>query len=396
MEPSIWLGAALLGLLIASCGVLGWWLFLSHLPETIPQVPQGAFYRKSKLRLLYVYSGMLLVGSTAGIWDTAWHMRLGGFQDDFWWAPHIVIYGTFGAIALVAGMGLVNILALPGSIRARVRAEPLIGAMFLFVVYLFLAGPVDEVWHKIYGVDISGLSLPHVLLILFNALASFTVVALLYSLLRQEHRARTWIAVLPMVPVLWSLIAVFVGDWEFGLHTNLVWEGHPVLTRPGWTYFILGILPTAFMVGAASGLIRRAWAAPLLVGLMNLWSIVAFWVLFLLGNPFPLWATPLYALTGALGIGLWQRGRESGALAGGLVYSVVYLVGAIAGTLYVTQIVSLSAADITVAGVGGLVIGLVAYTAGHKAGGYLTDLPERLAAGAVGAGALTQASGASK
>ncbi|MBC8162139.1 MAG: hypothetical protein H7Z42_13080 [Roseiflexaceae bacterium] len=158
-------------------GLLGYWLYLSPMPERAATLPMLSPERRRLLALFLPIAGLLF---TAGsIWDEAWHLRFGGFGDDFLWAPHLLIYSSLAIIALFA-LGSVALLA-RGDLRARFRSEPQIGIICLASALLVVSLPADQMWHIIYGVDLTAWSLPHVWIVAGMSLVMYSSIALVLS-----------------------------------------------------------------------------------------------------------------------------------------------------------------------------------------------------------------------
>ena len=103
-----------------------------------------------------------------GVWDIAWHHTLG--RDTLWSPLHLVLYSGVGVMGLVC-LGIV-LLTTAGR-RASSEAEPpqvelwgfraprgfaLAGAGALGAVR---SAPFDEAWHRLFGVDVTVWSPPH-------------------------------------------------------------------------------------------------------------------------------------------------------------------------------------------------------------------------------------------
>ena len=110
-------------------------------------------------------------------WDVAWHVEVG--RDTFWSPPHLLIYlGVLivlgsSAAALVGAWrrrGDPGAAGAPGS-GFRPPAGATISA--IGAVLALAAGPVDDLWHRLYGVDVTILSPPHLLLATGMAIATF-------------------------------------------------------------------------------------------------------------------------------------------------------------------------------------------------------------------------------
>jgi hypothetical protein len=165
-EVNFWLGVVILGSTLAVFGGLCWWLFFSPVPSEVKphstQLSEGSYL----MLLAALFAGFL---SIIGVfWDETWH-RLYGFAEvlnDFLWAPHKLLYVSLGALTLVAGMSLYQaIRANRSDVRVGFRTHPYLGMFGLIAAYLMFSLPSDQVWHLVYGLDITAWSLPHILLL---------------------------------------------------------------------------------------------------------------------------------------------------------------------------------------------------------------------------------------
>jgi hypothetical protein len=354
----LWTGVLALVLFLTPFLFLGWWLFFSPFRGPVPSPMGGNRARRFKRTVLFALFGSQLVTMVGTLWEAEWHMRFGTVREEFWWPPHVMLYTGFALETLIA---LGALLRLRGSIRARFRAEPLLGLLAFIALARFSFGPVDQLWHQIYGKEISGISLPHLLLLAPGTVAALTLVLLT----RRFHGGRllNWLAVLTIGNACWGWMFTLVVDWEYLLIHNALPLVHPIHDRPAWSYLALGIIPSAFVLRAA----LRVWGARLRAGaallLMNLWTGSVVLVMLLLGEYRPLWTMPIALLGGAVAMDLW-RGRP-GEKGNVLVYaSIAY--GIAAGlTLGVTHVVTLTAAD--------LLTGLVVTLGGSWLTGWFGD-----------------------
>ncbi len=176
-ESKFWLGVAILGSTLAVFGGLCWWLFFSPLPASAKngstQLSEGSYVTL----LAALFAGLLTIIGV--FWDETWH-RIYGFAEvlnDFLWAPHKLLYLSLGTLTVVAGMSLYQAIRADRSdVRVGFRSHPYIGMFGLVAAYLMFSLPSDQVWHLIYGLDITAWSLPHILL-----LTSFGFVMIMLS-----------------------------------------------------------------------------------------------------------------------------------------------------------------------------------------------------------------------
>jgi hypothetical protein len=111
-------------------------------------------------------------------WDIQWHVLIG--RDTFWIAPHVMTYAgvaaavliSFGVLVFDTGRRLLTgrepsgsrrVLWLTGTLGFHVAAWG--------IALTVLAAPIDDLWHRLFGLDVTLWSPPH-LLGLFGAAAN--------------------------------------------------------------------------------------------------------------------------------------------------------------------------------------------------------------------------------
>lgn len=386
--PAFYVGVAFLSGLVLAFALLIWWLFLSPLPVAPRATPLRSVRSRQILALLVLFSGMLFV--VGGFWDEVWHRRYGGFGDDFLWPPHIMLYGSVGLIALFAAGGLLTALgrgSARGGMRQRFRADPLVGLLGLVSVYLVASLPSDQIWHVVYGSDITAWSLPHILLTWGFALVMLAAVTIPLSLLpRAPWRGLRGLQppeALALGLIAWAmviLLQVGAAEWD-GLTTiggggdrfrQAFWE------RPEWLYPVVLVGIAVFSGVFALHALRRAGAATL-TGLLTLAFRVGAIVAMDAGTPDVRmgFGAHVLILPPLLALDLWYAARSAraasfGTLVGGsLVASAVCMaVGLpyIARTMIYPRI-----NDATLPGMigWGLIVALGAGWAGARLGAWL-------------------------
>jgi len=116
-------------------------------------------------------------------WDIQWHVLIG--RDSFWIPPHLITYaGVSAAVFLSFGMlfwetwrgtGEVRVLGLTGSRGFHLAAWG--------IAVTILAAPIDDLWHRLFGIDVTLWSPPHLMGILgavFNSWACFVIAKEVY------------------------------------------------------------------------------------------------------------------------------------------------------------------------------------------------------------------------
>jgi hypothetical protein len=142
-------------------------------------------------------------------WDIQWHVQVG--RDSFWIAPHVMTYGGVALVVLVSFSVLARdtfrqLVAGRASMRRPVapmgrpvapvgtaRVAGLTGTPGFYlaacgIALTVLAAPIDDLWHRLFGIDVTLWSPPH-LLGLFGVTVN-TLACLL--IVREAYPARGW------------------------------------------------------------------------------------------------------------------------------------------------------------------------------------------------------------
>ena len=271
LDLLFFVGVAVLSGLILIFGLLTWWLYLSPAPpgETGRVDSRSAMVRQG-VGILAVVSGLLFV--TGATWDEAWHRLygVGATIDDFLWPPHKLLYGSMALSAVFAAGGMLLMARRQGDIRQRFRAEPLIGMLALASAFLAFSAPSDYLWHLIYGLDITGWSLPHILITSGAALVMLTTAAILLSQLpRREWRGlgqlrfQEVLAIIMIGASMMALTQAAATEWD-----GITVVGGPTApatfwARPEWLYPVVILSVSVFFSAFALHATRRAGCATL-------------------------------------------------------------------------------------------------------------------------------------
>jgi hypothetical protein len=136
-----------------------------------------------------VIAGLVLAGflRLAGVyWDIAWHIDL--TRDTFFSPPHLLIY---------SGVLLTLTIVVYPVVRAWLQGAPLtlpVGwrLLGLGAATIILAAPFDELWHRLYGVDVTIWSPPHLTGILAGLLALLGLVVFTAEWAGARLSSRPW------------------------------------------------------------------------------------------------------------------------------------------------------------------------------------------------------------
>lgn len=157
----------------------------THLPFDTVHAPAETLALKRAV--LWALLASRVIAGWGVQWDIQWHVLIG--RDSFWIPPHIMTYaGVSAAVVLSFGMlffetwrgtGAVRILGLSGSRGFHLATWG--------IAVTILAAPIDDLWHRLFGIDVTLWSPPHLMGILgvvINGWACFTIAREVYP----DHR----------------------------------------------------------------------------------------------------------------------------------------------------------------------------------------------------------------
>jgi len=119
---------------------------------------------------LWVLLGANLLAGWGVQWDIMWHVRIG--RDSFWIPPHVMTYSGVTLIVLASfGVLARDTLRHRRAGRAPEGTERVLGISgtpgFLLascgIALTVLAAPIDDLWHRLFGIDVTLWSPPHLL-----------------------------------------------------------------------------------------------------------------------------------------------------------------------------------------------------------------------------------------
>src|SRR6058998_2796974 len=137
--------------------------------------------------VLWALLGAKVVASWGVQWDIQWHTLIG--RDSFWIAPHLMTYAgvavmvglSFGVLAWTTlrpspgAADVVRVLGLTGTRGFHLAAWG--------IALTVLAAPIDDLWHRLFGLDVTLWSPPHLLGLLgamINTLGCFRIAREVY------------------------------------------------------------------------------------------------------------------------------------------------------------------------------------------------------------------------
>jgi hypothetical protein len=335
MRFAEWQGWTALACLVLVFLVLTWWLLLSPTDDA-PRTTPSARRTRLRLAVLVLLSGLLF--SAGARWDELWHRTYGGFGNDFLWPPHLLMYGGLGLNAAFAGWGLGVALRGQGGLRARFRAEPLMGLLGLIATYQLASIPSDLIWHAIIGPDLTAWSLPHVLLAVTTSAVWIVGIGLAMSasLGRARWRMQAYPGRYAAVAIglaslgLLVLLQIGVTEWE--------WPDDPdtlasLALRPAWAYPLVVLAAGATVAHIALYATRWVGAASSVALLAVVGQLVTIAIDRLALPPGPMMLSYLLLVPPAVALDLWHAvqmrrpRRFFSPLGGAAVYTITFLVG---------------------------------------------------------------------
>jgi hypothetical protein len=118
-------------------------------------------------RALWALLAAKLVGGWGVGWDIRWHLVIG--RDSFWIPPHVMTYSSVVvACAISLGVLVAETWRERGRAPGTVTVAGLRGTRGFHLAWwgmaiVILAAPVDDLWHRLFGLDVTLWSPPHLL-----------------------------------------------------------------------------------------------------------------------------------------------------------------------------------------------------------------------------------------
>jgi hypothetical protein len=195
-----------------------------------------------------------LVGGWGVQWDIEWHVRVG--RDTFWIPPHVMTYAgvtatvllSFGMLAWYTARGrgsadLVRVFGIAGSRGFHVAAWG--------IGVTVLAAPIDDLWHRLFGLDVTLWSPPHLLGIVGGVINSAGCLIIARETYAKRRFARTVAMVLVGASLYRGLALVVQPAFLFAYHYGGVWFHSPAILSA--LLLPLALVPAAKLTGLRSG-----------------------------------------------------------------------------------------------------------------------------------------------
>jgi hypothetical protein len=248
-------------------------LRMSHAVSARLVRPEDAVvHERLRLRVLFAVALLKLFNFIGGAWDIQWHVAIG--RDSLWIPPHLMVF-----LAFVSGLAIVVIMIayetglsiagqeMPHTARlGRLRAPgAYFGILFGYAAAL-LAGVIDELWHRAFGIDATLWSPPHLLIMVATVVVDYSLLLGITASARRLGYTFTWNS-----PLLWGIVLTGAYAYE-SVHFQMgeafiVGHRHGGAGLYGLLFPILigAFLPLSLV--ACIRLARRAWVVLLTAGL---------------------------------------------------------------------------------------------------------------------------------
>jgi hypothetical protein len=195
-----------------------------------------------------------LIGGWGVQWDIEWHVRVG--RDTFWIPPHVMTYaGVTLTVLLCWGMlawytlrgdrspDVIRIFGIAGTRGFHLAAWG--------VAVTVLAAPIDDLWHRLFGLDVTLWSPPHLLGILGGLINSMGCLVIAREAYPANRLARVVTLVLVAASLYRGLALVTQPAYLFGYHYGGVWFHAPAIFAALLLPFAL--IPAARLTDLRSG-----------------------------------------------------------------------------------------------------------------------------------------------
>ncbi len=260
-------------------------------------------------------------GITGTYWDIQYHIDVG--RDSFWIPPHLMVY--FGVLLVLCGMILALFLA--RDFAHHLTTKRLWKAMWLILFGSFtqlIAAPIDDFWHRLYGLDVTVWSPPHLLLIFAGVLITLGLIYFqrLYMHIAHVDRARKLIPDEIKLELMFAIalvgLNIILAEFEFFRTIPLYHISH---VRPHWMYLFGLTIECAFLFALAKRLIQQRWVATRIA----LWYVLIRSAISFILSQHGSW--PIYpplVIIAAIAFDLLFSPKVKGIIATACVFSLVF------------------------------------------------------------------------
>ena len=144
-------------------------------------------------RALWILLAAKALGGIGVGWDIRWHIVIG--RDSFWIAPHVMTY-TGVAVAAIVSFGVLALGTWRGHAGDTLRIAGLTGTRGWHLAWwgiglTILAAPIDDLWHRLFGIDVTLWSPPHLLGLAGAQINGIACLLIAHECWPRRERART-------------------------------------------------------------------------------------------------------------------------------------------------------------------------------------------------------------
>jgi hypothetical protein len=195
-----------------------------------------------------------LVGGWGVQWDIEWHVRVG--RDTFWIPPHVMTYAGVTATVLLSFGMLAWYTARGGRSADLIRVFGIAGSRGFHLAawgigVTVLAAPIDDLWHRLFGLDVTLWSPPHLMGILGGLINSAGCLIIARETYAERRFARTVAMVLVGASLYRGLALVVQPTFLFAYHYGGVWFHSPAILSA--LLLPWALIPAARLTGLRSG-----------------------------------------------------------------------------------------------------------------------------------------------
>lgn len=128
---------------------------MTAVSRAVPRLGTGVFVTLGLVALFAALGGIY--------WDVTWHATIG--RDSFWIPPHLLTYSGVNLFLLSSVGGFGSVWRRAGSLRAALADRVGFGFVVagLGPLVQIAAAPLDDLWHRMYGLDVTVWSPPHLM-----------------------------------------------------------------------------------------------------------------------------------------------------------------------------------------------------------------------------------------
>jgi hypothetical protein len=249
-------------------------------------------------------AGVLFTGGT--YWDGSWHLEYG--RDTFWSPPHLLIYGAILMMFVIAVLALRSLAQGRSGLAAGARRSPAVAFVAAASLVQLSAGPLDELWHRRFGLDITAWSPAHLMLIGGMAVTIIALIGVQVARTRMSNQASSWrwvglsdAGLLGLAMLGITVLMVLLIEYE--LPGIPPW--HPSQQRPEWTYPLLSAAIWVFGLVAALVTSRRYGAATVIALGYTAFRVLVPAILNAGNHPAPALPMPVIIPALALDVTMW-------------------------------------------------------------------------------------------